>query len=337
MEAGDYGFSAYLVRHNRNTKMTLPWQMPKGEKRLRRLITNLVAAVTMFATMGLFGGIAGYGFSSYLDLPLRPVASDSQAERRLPWEVDPRVEILKSVYDTPVLMAYYGATLHDPLPGENYNISHAAQMLAGTVVWPGRIFSQNGTIGPYTKARGYKEGPMYAGVHIVSSEGGGVCKIASVLYNVATLCNLRVVERHAHSMTVPYVPPGQDATVVFGSFDFRFQNTTSNPILIWAVMLGNTLYIAFYGRERPPVVTWHHETLKRSQFATIRRYNPSLPPGTERESVPGQEGIVVRSWLTIAGPDGKVSRRNLGTDCYDPGPRVIEYGPAVKAGNPSPV
>lgn len=319
---------------------------------LRRLMATILASLFL----GSIGVIPGHGPASSPDLPhvktlsqpsANPVketaqeetrqetpspspedAPGSEAETGLPWDTDPRLEAAKSLYGTPVLMASYRATLHDPLPGEGYNIGHAANMLAGTVVWPGQIFSQNKSIGPYTKARGYRDGPMYAGTQIVTSEGGGVCKIASVLYNVVTLSDLRVVERHAHSMTVPYVPPGQDATVAFGSFDFKFQNTTAGPILIWSAMVGKTLYIAFYGREKPPVVTWHHETIKRSNFTTVRRYNPSLPPGTETELVPGQEGIVVRSWLTIESADGKITRRNLGTDCYEPGPRVVEYGPA---------
>lgn len=153
---------------------------------------------------------------------------------------------------------------------------------------------------------------MYVGSRVVPTEGGGVCKIASVLYNVVVLSNLQVVERHPHSMTVPYVPPRQDATVAYGACDFRFKNTSSGPILIWAEMEGDTLYIAFYGRERPPRVTWHHEVLSRSKFWTEVRYNSLLPPGTEREIVPGQEGVTVRSWLTIETGDGRIIRRDLG-------------------------
>ena len=36
-------------------------------------------------------------------------------------------------------------------------------------------------------------------------------------YNVAVLSNLKIIERHNHSMPVPYVPYGQDATVAYGS------------------------------------------------------------------------------------------------------------------------
>ncbi len=250
--------------------------------------------------------------------------SSGAVSEPLPWTGNPRVEALKRKYNTPLLMAAYKASLTNPIMAESYNIGLAADMLAGTVVLPGEIFSQNKRLGPYSETRGFKCGPMYVGSRIVPAVGGGVCKIASLLYNVVILSNLQVVERHPHSMTVPYVPPGQDATVAYGTFDFRFKNTTGGPILIWADMVGNTLYMAFYGQKKPPLVTWHHETLSRSKFWTVVRENPSLPPGTEREVMPGQEGVAVRSWLTIATADGKVTRRNLGIDYYQPCPRVIE-------------
>jgi vancomycin resistance protein YoaR len=166
---------------------------------------------------------------------------------------------------------------------------------------------------------------MYVGNRIVPSVGGGVCKIASLLVNVVVLSDLQVVERHPHSMTVPYVPPGQDATVAYGTYDFRFKNTSGGPVLIWADMVDDTLYMAFYGQKKPPPVTWRHETLSRSQFRTEMIYNPSLPPGTEKEIIPGQEGVVVHSWLAIKTEDGKVTRRDLGTSYYQACPRIVEY------------
>ncbi|MEW6173111.1 MAG: VanW family protein [Bacillota bacterium] len=252
----------------------------------------------------------------------------------LPWTGDTRVEELKRMYKTPVLIAAYRASLPEPILAERFNIGLAADMLAGMIVMPGEVFSQNNRIGPYTKERGFKEGPMYSGSRIISSVGGGVCKIASLLYNVATLANLRIIERHPHSMTVPYVPPGQDATVAYGVYDFRFQNVNNGPILIWSKMVENTLYIAFYGQKQPPRVTWEHKTISRSPFWTETRHNPLLPPGTEKVVIPGQEGVVVHSWLVTELPDGTKNRQDLGTDFYHACPRVIEIGPKKQAEKP---
>lgn len=255
---------------------------------------------------------------------LHPQAKSSWA---LPWEEnwDFRKKALES--RTPVLMAKYKATLRDPLPGEMYNVALAAKMLAGTVVQPGETFSQNQTVGPYSSGRGYRAGPTYQGTKVVVGTGGGVCKIASLLYNVTTLSNLPVIERHFHSMTVPYVPPGQDATVSYGVKDFKFYNNTKGPILIWSQAVGNTLYMAFYGPEKPPQVFWHHKYLKQLDYWTVYRQNPALEPGTQKVVHQGQKGYIVDSWVTILYSDGKTETKTKGKSYYSPFPEVIEKGP----------
>jgi len=245
----------------------------------------------------------------------------------LPWEKDPDVRAFLKKQGTPVLMAAFKATLYEPIGAEPYNIALAADKLSGTVVQPGEIFSQNRTLGPYTEDRGYRAGPTYMGNRYTTTIGGGVCKISSLLYNVVLLSNLRVIERHPHSMTVPYVPPGQDATVYYGVRDFKFQNTTDGPVVILAKFVDNTLYMALYGRCKPPEIKWHHAVLKRVPTWTEQHFNPQLPPGGKRVVMKGQEGIVVRSWLTTKTSDGRIIKKVLGTDWYDASPRIVEYGP----------
>ena len=251
---------------------------------------------------------------------------EEQLLEPLPWAEDPMFNEKIAQNNTPILMARYQATLPEPLPGEMYNVRLAANRLAGTVVPPAEIFSQNIKLGPYTNAGGYQDGPIYKGTQVVNSTGGGVCKIASLLYNVAILSNLHIVERYNHSMTVPYVPLGQDATVYYGVKDLRFLNSTSGPIVIWADTVGNTLYMAIYGQSKPPKVTWHHEILKSVEYWIIYRTNYRLPRGTENIVVPGQDGSLVRSWLTIEYEDGTTEQKNLGEDWYNVLPQVIERG-----------
>ncbi len=255
---------------------------------------------------------------------------DRSYEGPLPWEDDPLFQAALTQNNTPIKMAAYKATLHDPLPGEGYNVGLAASQLSGKVVQPGEIFSQNGAIGPYTSYRGYQAGPTYSGSHVTTTIGGGVCKIASLLYNVATFSNLKIILRSPHSMTVPYVPPGQDATVFYGIKDIRFLNNTSGPVLIWSQKVDKTVYMAFYGQQRPPKVTWHHVVTKRLNYWIVERLNPALLPGEEKIMMPGQEGLIVRSWVTVEYPDGTVTSQKRGTSWYSAGPCIIEHGPHIK-------
>lgn len=244
----------------------------------------------------------------------------------VPWEDDENFKKTQEKNDTFILMAAYRTVLRDPLPGEEDNVHLAARLLAGTIVNPGQVFSQNQTIGPYTQSRGFQKGPTYIGSQLTTTIGGGVCKIASTLYNVTILSNLEVVERHAHSMPVPYVPYGQDATVAYGARDFKFKNSTPYPVLIWAQGVDNVLYIAFYGRIKPPKVDWHHEVLQTRKATIIYRRNPELPAGTEKLVLEGMDGAVIKSWLTIETPDGTTITKKLGNSYYSPMPHVIEKG-----------
>lgn len=255
-----------------------------------------------------------------------PLPTVSGPIKELPWDNDESFVNSKAKYNTPVLLGAYCAVLKDPLPGEEYNVHLAASKLCGKVLKPSQIFSQNREIGPYSKARGFKEGPTYIGTEVRKTIGGGVCKISSTLYNVAILSNLVIMERHNHGMPVPYVPYGQDATVAEGVKDLKFKNNTSFPILIWSQGVDNRLYIAFYGQEQPPKVEWEHEFIKVYNAPTLYRKTPKLERGTEKLVLEGMDGATVKSSVTITYQDGRIERKSLGTSYYSPMPHVIEKG-----------
>ncbi|HLS89457.1 MAG TPA: VanW family protein [Sphingobacteriaceae bacterium] len=250
-------------------------------------------------------------------------------EEEAPWAADPPdgLRELQAAHQASPFIAGFRITFPEPLFDEAHNVGLAARKLAGHVVMPGETFSLNRAAGPYTAARGYRMGPAYMGNRLVPAEGGGVCKIASTLYNVVLHSGLEVVQRHPHSMPVPYVPPGRDATVAWPAKDFRFRNNRDVPVVIWSQSDGHSLYVALYGRVDPPQVEWEHQVLSRQEPWTIRQPNDRLAPGEERVVLEGYPGMTVRTWLTIRHPGREPERRDLGIDTYLPMPRLIEYGP----------
>jgi len=146
-------------------------------------------------------------------------------------------------------IGYYATSV-----GGNYqrftNINLACEAINNTVVWPGQIFSFNETVGPRTPERGYLPAPIILmGRHDIDY-GGGVCQVASTAYNAILDSGMRLIERHAHSQAVPYVPAGRDATVGYGYMDLRFLNNYDCPVIIKAAMHGGRLEIFIYGREK---------------------------------------------------------------------------------------
>lgn len=248
----------------------------------------------------------------------------SASVTKLPWRNNKCFLNSKEKYNTPILISAYCAVLINPLPGEGYNVGLASNNIKGIVLKPSALFSQNSAIGPYTKSRGYKDGASYSDGHIIMTEGGGVCKIATTLYNLAVLANLKIVERHNHSMPINYVPYGQDATVSYGIKDFKFENSTDGNILIWSQMIDNRLYMAFYGNEKPPEISWSHETTDIVQPPTRYIKNKNLKKGEMKTILKGLNGARVKSHITIAYPDGRLIYKNMGISNYTPLPKLIE-------------
>ena len=250
-----------------------------------RLITAILAAVYLinaqFVMTAPCSGTQPLGEDESSEFRGEGIDAEmaSGPERNMPWINDSEFIEAVARNKTYVMLGGYKTVLKDPLPGEEYNVHLAADMLAGIVVKPGAIFSQNDAIGPYIESRGFRKGPTYIGTMVTTTVGGGVCKIASALYNVAVLSGVKITERHNHTMPVPYVPYGQDATVSYGNKDFKFMNTTDSDILIWAKGVDNVLYMAFYGSRPAPAVEWVHEVLETTKAPVVYRINTSLAGG----------------------------------------------------------
>ncbi|GAB6098838.1 hypothetical protein JCM16358_07170 [Halanaerocella petrolearia] len=127
-------------------------------------------------------------------------------------------------------------------PGRRANIKLAAKLINNELLLPREIFSFNQVVGPRTKERGFKEGPQIVEGRLTKGVGGGICQVSSTLYN-ALPDYFKIVERHAHSRDVGYVPEGKDATVTWDYLDFKFKNNLSSPIIIRTKILQGRLKV----------------------------------------------------------------------------------------------
>ncbi|NMP22848.1 vanomycin resistance protein VanB [Sulfobacillus sp. DSM 109850] len=228
----------------------------------------------------------------------------------------------------PYLLASRTTNYNHATPSQAKNIELVAQRLNGTVVQPGQVFSYYRVVGPYTAENGYGWGRMFSGDRIVPSIGGGVCQGSSTLYSALLRTGLPVLERHQHGLTVPYLPPGEDATVAGTSLNFKFKNNRSTPILITAQAGNRHMTVAIWGATPGPEIVVKHQILAEYPFKTVTKINPRLRPGETKILAPGQKGVKVKNWLEQKTPTG-TEIKNLGIDTYRPSPRVIEVGPKV--------
>ncbi len=164
------------------------------------------------------------------------------------------------------LSTYTAASSSDP--DRDTNLRLACESINGMILMPGDVFSYNEALGERTTAKGYRRGRSYAGNETVETVGGGICQVSSTLYYCALIADLEILLRENHGFATSYMPLGMDATVSWGSLDFRFKNNTNYPIRIEASASGGNTTVTLVGTDdRDYYVKMEYETLSTYDYA----------------------------------------------------------------------
>ncbi len=122
----------------------------------------------------------------------------------------------------------------------NTNLGRAAELINGTVLMPGEIFSLNDALGPRTPANGFTDGYVIRDGALVKESGGGISQAATTIYNAGFFAGYEDVEHRPHTLYFPRYPAGREATIYAGAFDMRFRNDTEYPSYIEAYIVPST-------------------------------------------------------------------------------------------------
>ncbi|NLY42824.1 MAG: vanomycin resistance protein VanB [Clostridiaceae bacterium] len=209
-----------------------------------------------------------------------------------------------------------------------HNINLAGNAINGTVIGPGEVFSYNDVVGDRTYETGYKNAKIYVGGQIVDGVGGGICQVSTTLYNAALFADLEIVNRYNHSMTVSYVPPGQDAAVAYDVLDLKFRNNTEWPIRIDCIIRGGNITFEIWGTKNGvnKTIEIENKIIKTVPFTTKYVDDPGLEEGKTVVQQNGANGYVVDTYK-ITKIDGQVvSRKKISTSSYMPIEHIVKRG-----------
>lgn len=116
----------------------------------------------------------------------------------------------------------------------NVNIGRAAELVNGTILKPGEVFSLNEIVGERTAQNGFTKGFIISDGVFKEDFGGGVSQIATTAFNAMFFAGLKDIEHKPHSFYIDRYPVGREATVAWGAVDLRFENDTDHGVLIQA-------------------------------------------------------------------------------------------------------
>ena len=223
------------------------------------------------------------------------------------------------------------------------NIRLASSRFDGLVLMPGERLSFNEIVGRRSVAAGFKLAGVYKNGRHDTGIGGGICQVSTTLYNAALFANLKVLKRLNHSMPVPYVPVGRDATVDYGNIDLLIENSHQTPIAVESEYKPGRLTFRILGAPQPglevKLVASGHKSWDRG-VKTVP--DPGLPSGKQKVIEKGSRGHSITTHRLVY-RDGKlVNKEPLGVSRYAGAVRIIAVGskpavsPTVAATPPAP-
>ena len=210
------------------------------------------------------------------------------------------------------------------------NLRLSCEAINGIVLNPGDVFSFNEVVGERTADKGYRLATVYSGGESLPELGGGVCQVASTLYYVTLHMDLEQVERKEHMFTVGYVDLGMDATIYWGSLDYKFKNNLDQPIKIQANVDNGTCNITFWGHK--PLekrVEMAYTVLSTVPWEEVEELDETKPAGFREEKCTPYTGHRVVTNKTVYDLEGnKLSSGVEAYSTYQKRDHIYIVGPA---------
>lgn len=244
--------------------------------------------------------------------------------------IQPEVTIADLVEENffPTLLAKFITRYDESAENRANNIKLSSEKISGTILMPNEVFSYNKIVGERTIKAGYKEASVYMGGKVVQGIGGGICQVSSTLYNAVLLANLEITERRNHYFITSYVSQSRDATVAYGSIDFKFKNTRTYPIKIECISKNGICQVFIYGMEEEI----EYEVEIQDKVTEVIPYTTKIIKTdelAEGETIVVQKGVdgYKSEAYRILRLNGKViSKTLLSKDSYNPLQEVIKEG-----------
>ncbi|MBQ2714705.1 MAG: VanW family protein [Clostridia bacterium] len=146
------------------------------------------------------------------------------------------------------LIGEYETDYRYSMENRKKNVELCCDYLSDTVVLGGEEFSFNQRVGKRTEERGFLPAKVIINGEFQEDWGGGVCQVATTLYNAVLLSGMKIEKCTRHTLAPSYVPLSFDAMVSEWS-DFSFLNQTSTPVFIQSCADGERVRIRVYGKS----------------------------------------------------------------------------------------
>ena len=210
------------------------------------------------------------------------------------------------------------------------NIHTAADLLTNSIIKAnGGSWSFNDTAGEATEDKGYQDAGAIVGGEYSDAIGGGICQVATTVFNAIYDAGYPVTERHNHTLRIDSYPEGRDAAIAFPYMDLVWENDTSSDVLLVMTYTNSSVTCTLWGVDPGyEVSTEYGDWEKGEPYSVQYRTDDTVAEGVEYVETTGVNGSSISIIRTVKDAEGNILHEDLFESNYSPKNQVIVRGTA---------
>lgn len=215
----------------------------------------------------------------------------------------------------------------------NHNIALVANSISNSIVEKeDGVFSFNTASGPTDAEHGYLEAGTQVGNQTVQEAGGGICQVATTVFNAVYDGGYPILERHSHTLRNLSYPAGRDAAVYVSNssyeLDLRWKNDTSSDVLLKSWSDDTSITVALYGvSPNRKVTSIPGEFEEGEKHEIIFTEDNTLSKGQYNIKTVGADGTKIDVVRKVYSKDGDLLYNNTFSSEYAKVDEEITVGP----------
>ena len=245
-------------------------------------------------------------------------------------EIPERLELQEAIdYGIISLVSEYTTEYTANVENRNHNIHLAADLLNKSIVSAnGGRWSFHETAGDCNEEAGFKGASTIIDDEYVDEIGGGICQVATTVFNSVYEAGFPVVRRHNHSLYSAVYPAGRDSAVNWPDLDLIWENDTTSDVLLITSYTDSSVTVYLYGVSPQYTVTtvvgdWEEGEKHDEKKVT----DETLDAGKSYVKTEGVDGSKITIYRTVKNNEGLVIREDSFTSVYSPKDEVIVQAP----------
>lgn len=209
-----------------------------------------------------------------------------------------------------------------------HNIHTAAGLLDNSIAKANNgTWSFNDIAGEATEDKGYENAGAIVGGEYSDAIGGGICQVATTVFNAIYTAGYPVLERHNHTLYIDSYPEGRDAAIAYPDMNLRWENDTSSDVLLTMDYTDSSVTCSLWGIDPGyDVSTEYGEWKKGQEYSTTYKTDDSRSSGSEYIETTGVNGSSITIVRTVKDKAGNVLHTDEFESNYSPKNKVVVKG-----------